>query len=36
MISRLLVLGTLVLSGRASVQAHPHAWIDLRSKVLLD
>ncbi len=36
MILRLLVLATLLLSGSASVQAHPHAWIDLRSKVLLD
>ncbi len=36
MILRLLVLATLIISGSASLQAHPHAWIDLRSKVLLD
>ena len=36
MISRLLILAILVVYVSGSVQAHPHAWIDLRSKVLLD
>ena len=29
-------MAILVVCGRGSVQAHPHAWIDPRSKVLLD
>jgi len=36
MLWRFLILATLITLGAASVQAHPHAWIDLRSKVLLD
>ncbi|MEM8948202.1 MAG: DUF1007 family protein [Pseudomonadota bacterium] len=36
MISRLLVLAILIFSMSAPALAHPHAWIDLRSKVLLD
>lgn len=36
MIWRLLVLAILVVVGAVSAHAHPHAWIDLRSKVLLD
>ncbi|MGI9418316.1 MAG: DUF1007 family protein [Geminicoccaceae bacterium] len=36
MIWRILILAILIASGMPSAEAHPHAWIDLRSKVLLD
>ncbi len=36
MIWRTLVLATLLAFGAATAEAHPHAWIDLRSRVLLD
>ncbi|MGI9490326.1 MAG: DUF1007 family protein, partial [Geminicoccaceae bacterium] len=36
MIWRLLGLAGFVVLGAAPAEAHPHAWIDLKSKVLLD
>lgn len=36
MIRRFLILAAFIALGVSSAQAHPHAWIDLRSKVLLD
>ncbi|MGI9508810.1 MAG: DUF1007 family protein [Geminicoccaceae bacterium] len=36
MIWRSLALASFVFLGTAPAEAHPHAWIDLQSKVLLD